>query len=142
MPKAKRSPTTAIANAVVGQTNVQVVNGRVKGTGRFAPGFSGSPGGDAARARRALNLDTLQAMHEAFREHGRQAIEKVAKTQPAMFLKMLVLLVPRELEVTHSQGVKGMSDEQIEATITAIERYLAEKAKTVDVTPRYRGSHS
>jgi hypothetical protein len=33
-------------------------------------------------------------MHLAFRRGGRNAIDKVMKTQPAVFLKLLVLLVP------------------------------------------------
>jgi hypothetical protein len=39
---------------------------------------------------------------------GRKAIDKVMKQQPAVFLKLLVLLVPREMKVEHSQGVKAM----------------------------------
>jgi hypothetical protein len=98
-------------------------------TGRpFLPGQSGNPAGGASRARRDLNADTIRAMHAAFREGGRQAINKVMKNQPAAFLKLLVLLVPRELEVTRSGGVKSMSDEQIEATIEAIQGMLAARA--------------
>jgi hypothetical protein len=67
-------------------------------------------------------------MHEAFRRGGRQAIDKVMKNAPAQFLKMLVLLVPRELEVTHSGGVKGMSDEQLERGIEALEALMAKRS--------------
>ena len=41
---------------------------------------------------------------------------------------MAVLLVPRELEVTHSGGVKGMPDEQLERGIQALEVILAKRA--------------
>jgi hypothetical protein len=34
-------------------------------------------------------------MHAAFRQGGREPIDKVMRTQPAAFLKLLVLLVPR-----------------------------------------------
>jgi hypothetical protein len=79
-------------------------------------------------------------MHAAFREGGRQAIDKVMKNQPAVFLKLLCLLVPRELEVTHSGGVKSMSDEQIEAAIEAIQGMLAARdagasARVIDAVP-------
>jgi hypothetical protein len=66
-------------------------------------------------------------MHEAFRIHGKKVIERVIKHQPAMFLKMLVLLVPRDIEVTHKGGVKAMTDEQIERAIEAIEEMLAKR---------------
>jgi hypothetical protein len=71
-------------------------------------------------------------MHEAFRRGGRQAIDKVMKNAPAQFLKMLVLLVPRELEVTHSGGVKGMSDEQLERGIEALEALMAKRVAGAD----------
>jgi hypothetical protein len=105
----------------------------------FPPGVSGNPGG-SSRARRDLNADTIREMHRAFREGGRAAIDKVMKNQPAVFLKLLVLLVPRELEVTHSAGVKNMSDEQIEACIETIQGMLAaraagENAKVIDAVP-------
>ena len=66
-------------------------------------------------------------MHAAFRQGGREAIDKVMRTQPAVFLKLLVLLVPREMKVEHSGGVKAMSDEEIEQAIEAIKAYMAQR---------------
>ena len=109
--------------------------------GKWLPGVSGHPGGDAARARKALNAATIAEMHRAFREGGRAAILKVMKQQPAAFLKLLVLLVPRELEVTHSGGVKSMSDAELEAGIEMIRSMLAAReagaeAKVIDAVPK------
>jgi hypothetical protein len=42
-------------------------------------------------------------IHLAFRRGGRKAINKVMRTQPAVFLKLLVLLVPRELQMPCAQ---------------------------------------
>src|SRR5262245_22433134 len=80
------------------------------------------------RSRHALNSDTIREMHAAFRRGGRAAIDKVMKQQPAVFVKLLVLLVPREMRFEHSGGVKAMSDEQIEAAIEAIQGMLAQRA--------------
>jgi hypothetical protein len=93
----------------------------------FPPGVSGNPGG-SSRARRDLNADTIREMHRAFREGGREAIDKVMKQQPAIFLKLLVLLVPREMTVEHKGGVKAMTDEQLEQGIEAIQDMLAKRA--------------
>ena len=73
-------------------------------------------------------------MHFAFRRGGRAAINKVMKQQPAVFLKLLVLLVPREMKVEHSGGVKAMSDEQLEAAIEAIQAMLEQQAKVIEGT--------
>ena len=114
----------------------QVINGRING--RFAPGFSGNPGGSPEAARKALNKDTILEMHRAFKLGGRKAIEKVMRNQPAVFLKLLVLLVPRDMKVEHSGGVKTMSDEEIEQAIEAIQTMLAaqagEEAKVIEGT--------
>src|SRR6516165_1051987 len=103
----------------------QVINGRING--RFAPGYSGNPGGSPEAARKALNKDTILEMHRAFKLGGRKAIEKVMRNQPAVFLKLLVLLVPREMQVEHTGRVKAMSDEQLEQAIEALEGFLAKR---------------
>jgi hypothetical protein len=106
-----------------------------KPNGQFAKGSSGNLGGNAQRSRHALNADTIREMHAAFRRGGRAAIDKVMKQQPAVFLKLLVLLVPRDMRVEHSGGVKAMTDEQIEQAIEAIQAMLAarEAGKNVKV---------
>jgi len=115
-------------------TAPKVINGRING--RFAPGYSGNPGGSPDRARKALNADTIRELHLAFQRGGRKAIDRVMKNNPAMFLKMLVLLVPRELEVQHSGGVKAMTDEQLEHTLEVIKELIAQRdAGLIDVTP-------
>ena len=100
--------------------------------GNSGKGFSAPATIDLARARKTLNLLTIEAMTEAFRRGGREAIGKVMRNAPAQFLKMAVLLVPRELEVTHSGGVKGMSDEQLERGIEALEALMAKRAAGAD----------
>jgi hypothetical protein len=39
----------------------------------------------------------------------------VRRTQPAAYLKILALLVPREHKVEHSNSLKDLTDEQLEA---------------------------
>jgi hypothetical protein len=95
--------------------------------GQFGPGVSGNAAGNVHRSRHALNADTIREMHAAFRQGGRQAIDKVMRTQPAVFLKLLVLLVPRELQVEHSGGVKAMSDEQLEQSLAVLKELIAQR---------------
>src|SRR6516164_6392173 len=96
--------------------------------GKFAPGWSGNPGGSLEATRRSFNRDFLLALAADFKKHGAAAIEKVRKTQPAAYMKICALLVPRELQVEHSGGVKAMSDEQIETAIEAIKAMLEARA--------------
>src|SRR5262249_43582901 len=87
----------------------------------------GNAAGNVHRSRHALNADTIREMHLAFRRGGRKAIEKVMRNQPAVFLKLLVLLVPREMKLEHSGGIKAMTDEQIERSIEFIKEQLAKR---------------
>ena len=96
----------------------------------FEPGRSGNPAGGpvGSRHRQQLNGEFIAALLRDFRHGGPKAIERVRRTQPAAYLKILALLVPREMKVEHSGGVKAMSDEQLEAGIEAIQRMLEARA--------------
>src|SRR5262249_8378028 len=95
--------------------------------GKFAPGYSGNPGGSLEATRRSFNKDFLLALAADFKKHGAAAIEKVRKQQPAAYMKICALLVPRELQVEHSGGIKAMTDEQIERSIEFIKEQLARR---------------
>jgi len=93
--------------------------------GKFAPGWSGNPGGSLEATRRSFNKDFLLALAADFKKHGAAAIEKVREQQPAAYMKICALLVPREMRLEHSGGVKAMTDEQIVGAIAAIEAWMA-----------------
>src|SRR5712672_2803814 len=114
----------------------KVINGRING--RFAPGYSGCPGGSPEATRRAFNKRFLLDLAEDWEQHGREVFKRVRRESPASYLKVCAMLVPRELKLEHSGGVKGMSDEQLEQAIEAIEAMLAaqagEAAKVIEGT--------
>ena len=95
--------------------------------GKFAPGWSGNPGGSLEATRRSFNKDFLLALAADFKKHGAAAIEKVRKTQPAAYMKICALLVPREMKL-ESGGVKDLTDEELEQAIAAIKAMLAAQA--------------
>ena len=96
--------------------------------GKFAPGWSGNPGGSLEATRRSFNKDFLLALAADFKKHGAAAIERVRKTQPAAYMKICALLVPREMQIERSGTIKQMSDEQIEEAIAAIRAMLDVRA--------------
>jgi len=109
--------------ALNAKANANYVPKRING--KFAPGWSGNPGGSLEATRRSFNKDFLLALAADFKKHGAAAIEKVRKTQPAAYMKICALLVPREMKLEHSGGVKAMTDEQIVGAIAAIEAWMA-----------------
>src|SRR5215510_3217503 len=101
--------------ALNAKTDPNYVPKRVNG--KFAKGWSGNPGGSLEATRRSFNKDFLLALAEHFQREGPKVIAKVAKEQPAAYLKICALLVPKEFKVERSAGVKGMTDEQLEQAV-------------------------
>jgi hypothetical protein len=65
-------------------------------------------------------------------------LERVRRESPASYLKVCAMLVPKEMRVEHSQNLKNMSDEELDAAIGAVRAMLDERAKQgemIDVTP-------
>jgi hypothetical protein len=104
----------------------QVINGRING--RFAPGYSGNPGGSPEATRRAFNKRFLLDLAEDWQQHGREVFKRVRRESPASYLKVCAMLVPREMKVEHSNPIKDLTDEQIESMIEFIETSLEAQA--------------
>ena len=101
--------------------------------GKFAPGWSGNPGGSLEATRRSFNKDFLLALAADFKKQGAAAIEKVRKQQPAAYMKICALLVPREMKVEHSNAIKHLTDEQLEAMIEHLKASLEAEAQSAKV---------
>jgi hypothetical protein len=119
--------------------HVENKSAEVESTMTFKQGVSGNLHGNRHRTRHLLNQEFMQALLLNFRHQGKKAIEKVARNQPAVYLKILALLVPRELKIEQNQSVKAMTDEQLEAGIEAIQRMLearaSDQAKVIEALP-------
>ena len=53
--------------------------------------------------------------------------KRVRRESPASYLKVCAMLVPREMKLEHSGGVKAMTDEQIDQAIELIQDMLAKR---------------
>src|SRR5262245_32825213 len=95
---------------------------------RWQRGVSGNPAGRLRGSRNRLSEAVICALLRDFSMHGEKAIAKVRRTQPAAYLKVLALLVSREHKVEHSNPLKELTDEQLEAMIEYIEASLAAQA--------------
>ena len=94
----------------------------------WQPGQSGNPAGRVRGSRNKLTEEVICALLRDFRQHGQKAVARVRQTQPAAYLKILALLVPREHRIEHSNPLKDLTDEQLEAMIEYIETSLAAQA--------------
>jgi hypothetical protein len=53
--------------------------------------------------------------------------KRVRRESPASYLKVCAMLVPKELKIEPSGGVKAMTDEEIERAIEMIEALIAQR---------------
>src|SRR5262249_43180643 len=87
----------------------------------------GNPAGRLRGSRNRLSEAVICALLRDFSMHGEKAIAKVRRTQPAAYLKILALLVPREHKVEHKNPLKELTDEELERSLAFIEEMLAQR---------------
>ena len=97
-------------------------------TNLWQPGVSGNPAGRLRGSRNKLSEEVICALLRDFRKHGEKAIAKVRREQPGVYLRCLTLLIPREHKVEHSNLLKELTDEQLEAMIEYIKTSLEAQA--------------
>lgn len=86
--------------------------------------------------RSDLTNEMVASFVRSWRRHGDKALEKLYRTQVGVYVKMAVLLVPKEHKVEHSNVISGMTDDEIRAAITEIQDSIDRKAgKLVDAVP-------
>jgi formiminotetrahydrofolate cyclodeaminase len=95
----------------------------------WKPGESPNPGGKPVGARNRLNAAFLNAMVTQFDKNGAKAIEKVAKEDPATFVRVCAAILPKEMEL--SRPLDEISDEQLNAAAVAIRAILAAQGDRV-----------
>ena len=63
----------------------------------------------------------MSALRRDFRQGGPAAIAKVRKYQPAAYMKICALMIPKEMKLEHSGSViKAMTDEELDAALEAL----------------------
>jgi hypothetical protein len=95
---------------------------------KFDFGIALYPGGSPEATRRAFNKHFLTDLAQDWQQHGREVLERVRRESPASYLKVCAMLVPKEMKVEHSQSLKNMTDEQLDAAIAAVREMLEERA--------------
>src|SRR5580700_2301367 len=94
--------------------------------GRFLTGNNG--GGRRKGSRNKLTERFLNTIADDFAEHGAEAIARVRTDDPAMYLKLVGSLVPREL-IMQREGSPAINSAEItdEELVEVIERRRRQK---------------
>jgi hypothetical protein len=91
---------------------------------KWKPGQSGNPLGRPRSSREALGTRFIEALSEVFQKKGKAAINKLADTDPATFVRVCASLMPKELLI--SQGpLADLSSQEIAALAYAARKAVA-----------------
>ena len=90
----------------------------------WQPGVSPNPSGCPKGSLNRLQGDFMWELAEAFKTHGKSAIEAVIADKPHEFLKICASLMPKELTVT-TTVLDEMSLEQLEESLATLKRLQA-----------------
>ena len=88
----------------------------------FQKGQTGNPGGKPAGARNRLQGSFLNALAEDFEAGGVEAIRRMREETPALYVRAVAGLMPKELEI--KRPLEDLTDDELAAGIAALQRLL------------------
>ena len=85
----------------------------------------GNPAGRLRGSRNRLSEAVICALLRDFDKHGEKAIARVREENPAMYLKVFAMVLPRQHKVEHTNPTSSLSDEQLTLMIAELEERIA-----------------
>lgn len=83
----------------------------------WGPGQSGNPAGRPKGSRNRVAEEFLADLYEAWQEHGKDALDRVAKARPQDLIRVVASVIPKQFEVGGLDDLRNASAEKIEARL-------------------------
>ena len=100
----------------------------------FQRGDGGNTGGGRRQgARNRISTALLTAFAEDFEKFGEETVRITRVEKPVEYLRIAASLLPKEFEITHSQQLHELSDEELEQFIERL-RLELHRSTVIDVT--------
>jgi hypothetical protein len=90
----------------------------------FKPGQSGNPAGRPKGSRHKLETIMLEDMVEAWKLHGKAALEAVATKEPAKFVQVAATILPKQTQNTRIHKLELMTDRELAELLEATDAQM------------------
>src|SRR5262245_7545287 len=87
----------------------------------------GNPAGRLRGSRNRLSEAVTCALLRDFDKYGEKAIARVREENPAMYLKVIAMVLPRQHKVEHRNPLSSLSDEELEAMLAHLDEMIAQQ---------------
>jgi hypothetical protein len=112
-------PSVAVRQQSAEHTEVRSVVGRP-----FKPGQSGNPKGRPVGSRVKLEEIFVADMVEAWRIHGKSALERTAEKEPAKFAQIAASVLPKQTQQTRIHKLELMTDKELAELLQATDAQM------------------
>jgi|SRR5215831_4729322 len=110
----------------------QIVKGaKLRTAAKAARQVYAAPALRQSATRSQFNRKFIADFAEDWAVAGKSVLVRLRKESPANYVKLAAFLVPRQMEVEHSTGVKGLSDAQLEEAIAIVRETLERRARSL-----------
>ena|SRR6516164_3119226 len=92
-------------------------------------------GGRRKGSRDRIATALLEAIAKDFEAHGEQAVKICRLEEPTQYLRVVASLLPRELEVTHHNSLRDLTDDELEIFVAQLRAERATAGSIDDGTP-------
>jgi hypothetical protein len=92
----------------------------------FQKGVSGNPNGRPTAARQRFTQSFLTDLASTWQKQGKPCLDKLAKTDPATFVRVCASLIPKEVKLEASSPLSDLSEAELAALVSAAQRAVAQ----------------
>src|SRR3954468_11343575 len=97
---------------------------------RKRPGFQkgqvANPNGRPRHVRERFTQAFMTDLNSTWQKQGKPCLDKLAKTDPATFVRVCASLIPKEVKLEASSPLSDLSEAELAALVSAAQRAVAQ----------------
>jgi hypothetical protein len=105
----------------------------------FAKGNAANPNGRPRHSRERFTKGFMDDLWNTWQKQGKPCLDKLAKTDPATFVRVCASLIPKEVKLEASSPLSDLSEAELSALVMAAQRAVAQaEAKQLEQSEQHK----